>query len=113
MIVNPRHPDSEFVISNHLSGTWVHVSVEQWFTENKGRLSIRLRNCIASESDAKGLSIGDLIDMGDRELLRIPNFGKASLREFRTLTQPTPVGAGPQRDWLLVPRSPAALRSRR
>ena len=110
----PRHPDSEYVASRWSGQTrWIHASVDQWLTEHDELISRRLHDLIEFLSSFDGHSIGDMLAMSDRELLRLPGFGKASLREFRALTQPTPVESGPQRDWLLVPRSPAALRSRR
>jgi hypothetical protein len=46
-------------------------------------LSTRARNCIINELGHEA-SIGDIIAMSDRDLLRVPNFGKKSLRELRS-----------------------------
>lgn len=45
-------------------------------------LSTRARNCIINELGHEA-SMGDIIAMSDKELLRVPNFGKKSLRELR------------------------------
>ena len=49
-------------------------------------LSVRARNCIINELGREA-TIGDVIAMSDKELLRVPNFGKKSLRELRLLIE--------------------------
>lgn len=51
-------------------------------TEHLPCLSTRARNCIINELGHEA-TIGDIIAMSDKELLRVPNFGKKSLRELR------------------------------
>ena len=46
-------------------------------------LSTRARNCIINEL-GHDATIGDIIAMSDKELLRVPNFGKKSLSELRS-----------------------------
>jgi len=49
---------------------------------NDLELSCRAENCFRNE----GLeTAGEIADMSDRELLRVPNFGKKSLKEVREL----------------------------
>lgn len=44
-------------------------------------LSVRAKRCFKEFTDVK--TIGELAGMSDAELLRIPNFGKCTLREVR------------------------------
>ena len=46
-------------------------------------LSVRARNCIINELGYEA-SIGDIIAISDKDLLRVPNFGKKSLSELRS-----------------------------
>ena len=49
-------------------------------------LSTRARNCLINELGYDA-TIGDVIAMSDKALLRVPNFGKKSLRELRLLIE--------------------------
>ena len=49
-------------------------------------LSTRARNCLINELGYEA-TIGDVIAMSDKALLRVPNFGKKSLRELRLLIE--------------------------
>ena len=49
-------------------------------------LSTRARNCLINELGHEA-TIGDVIAMSDKALLRVPNFGKKSLRELRLLIE--------------------------
>ena len=49
-------------------------------------LSTRASNCIINELGYEA-TIGDVIAMSDKALLRVPNFGKKSLRELRLLIE--------------------------
>lgn len=49
-------------------------------------LSTRARNCLINELGHEA-TIGDVIAMSDKALLRVPNFGKKSLRELRSLIE--------------------------
>ena len=49
-------------------------------------LSTRARNCLINELGHEA-TIGDVIAMSDKDLLRVPNFGKKSLRELRLLIE--------------------------
>tara|TARA_R110000787_G_scaffold65508_2_gene147379 strand:- start:621 stop:1085 length:465 start_codon:yes stop_codon:yes gene_type:complete len=49
-------------------------------------LSVRARNCIINRLGREA-TIGDIIAMSDKEMLRVPNFGKKSLRELRLLIE--------------------------
>ena len=46
-------------------------------------LSVRARNCIINQLGHEA-NVGDIIAMTDKELLRVPNFGKKSLSELRS-----------------------------
>lgn len=46
-------------------------------------LSSRARNCLVNKLGHEA-TIGDIIAMSDKDLLRVPNFGKKSLRELRS-----------------------------
>ena len=49
-------------------------------------LSTRASNCIINELGYEA-TIGEVIAMSDKALLRVPNFGKKSLREMRLLIE--------------------------
>lgn len=49
-------------------------------------LSTRASNCIINELGYEA-TIGDVIAMSDKAMLRVPNFGKKSLRELRLLIE--------------------------
>jgi len=49
-------------------------------------LSTRASNCITNQLGYEA-TIGDVIAMSDKALLRVPNFGKKSLRELRLLIE--------------------------
>lgn len=49
-------------------------------------LSTRASNCIINELGYEA-TIGDVIAMSDKDMLRVPNFGKKSLRELRLLIE--------------------------
>ena len=53
-------------------------------------LSVRLHHCLTTEkkysrSQAEPATVGDFIDVPDHELMRIPNFGRKSLAEWRSI----------------------------
>ena len=53
-------------------------------------LSVRLHHCLINEkkysrSQAEPATVGDFIDVPDHELMRIPNFGRKSLAEWRKI----------------------------
>ena len=49
-------------------------------------LSVRARNCIINWLGREA-TIGEIIAISDKDLLRVPNFGKKSLRELRLLIE--------------------------
>ena len=49
-------------------------------------LSTRARNCLINELGHEA-TLGDVIAMSDKALLRVPNWGKKSLRELRLLIE--------------------------
>ena len=59
-----------------------YAEFESMLAQDMPGLSTRARNCLINEIGHEG-SIGDVIAMSDKDLLRVPNFGKKSLSELR------------------------------
>jgi DNA-directed RNA polymerase alpha subunit len=54
-------------------------------------ITVRLHRCLVNEKKhfwlrADPATVGDFIDMPDHELMRIPNFGRKTLHEWREVT---------------------------
>ena len=54
-------------------------------------IGVRLHHCLVNEKKhfwlkADPATVGDFIDMPDHELMRIPNFGRKTLNEWREVT---------------------------
>lgn len=54
-------------------------------------IGVRLHNCLTTEKKhfwlkADPATVGDFIDIPDHELMRIPNFGRKTLNEWREVT---------------------------
>ena len=60
-----------------------YAEFESMLAQDMPSLSTRARNCLINEIGHEG-SLGDVIAMSDKDLLRVPNFGKKSLRELRS-----------------------------
>ena len=60
-----------------------YAEFEAMLAQDVQGLSTRARNCLINELGHEG-SIGDVIAMSDKDLLRVTNFGKKSLSELRS-----------------------------
>ena len=60
-----------------------YAQFEAMLAQDMLGLSTRARNCLINELGHEA-SIGDVIAMRDKDLLRVPNFGKKSLSELRS-----------------------------
>jgi hypothetical protein len=60
-----------------------YAQFEAMLAQDVQGLSTRARNCLINELGHEA-SIGDVIAMSDKHLLRVPNFGKKSLSELRS-----------------------------
>ena len=60
-----------------------YAQFEAMLAQDVPGLSTRARNCLINELGHEA-SIGDVIAMSDKDLLRVPNFGKKSLSELRS-----------------------------
>ena len=75
-------------------------------------ISVRLHHCLTTEWDyprnaKRPATVGDFINAHDHELMRIPNFGRKSLVEWRKIVwqSRTPIAPSWKRRWRSIRRS--------
>ena len=72
--------NNAFARRKKMSGVVIPANPRDILLEHLPNTTERLRNCLRAEGL---LTLGDAADCSDQQLLRIPNFGKTTLRELK------------------------------